>query len=401
MSALPLQGIRVLDLGQFIAAPFCTQWLAWLGAEVIVVESRRHMTSRGAPPFAKGEEGNPNGSGYFNLLYGSKKSCTINLAMSEGCALVARLASVADVMIDNFSSGVLNKLGLGYDSIRKIRPDIVMLSCTAFGNTGPMSAAKGFHSAVNLFSGLADVTGYTGGHGRIAGGCLPDPLGGVAAAFAILAALHHRRRTGRGQYIDLAMYEVLMSTLPASVIAYTMAQLEPIRNGNRDAHRVPHGVFRCKGLDEWVAISVEDDASWERLSTLIGGPLRAARYADLVGRRANEAVLEQRIQSWTRERTASEVTELLQGAGVAAGSVLRADQLLEDEQLVASGVIVENEHPVGGKCRQVGLPWRSDSIGAEYKRAPLLGEHTHDVLTELLGISPAEFQSLSERGVLT
>ena len=390
----------MVDLGQFIAVPFCTQWMAWLGAEVIVVESRRHITSRGAPPFADGRERDPNASGYFNLLYGRKKSCTIDLTSTEGCDIVQRLASVSDVMVDNFSTGVLEKLGLGYETIRKSRPDIVMLSCSAFGRSGPMSGAKGFHSAVNLYSGLADVTGYEGGHGRIAGGCLPDPLAGAAAAFAILAALHHRRHTGRGQYIDLAMYEVLMCAIPDAVIACTMQQREPVRRGNRDACCVPHGVFRCLGRDEWVAISVDSDDTWDRLSQVIGAPLDDARYADVQGRRENEDSLEALIGAWTRDRTAAEITDVLQAARVPAGPVLRADQLLEDPHLVQRGVIVQNDHPAGGRHRQIGLPWRTDTTGVDYRRAPLLGEHTQEVLTELLGISATEYQLLADRGVL-
>lgn len=403
MKPLPLRGIRVLDLGQFIAIPFCTQWLAWLGAEVIVVESRRHMTSRGAPPFAVGREHDVNASGYFNLLYGQKKSCSIDLTAVAGRNLVQRLAAVSDVMVDNFSTGVLEKFALNYEKIRLVRPDIVMLSCSAFGRTGPMKDAKGFHSAVNLFSGVADVTGYAGGHPRIAGGCLPDPFGGAAAMFAILAALHHRRQTGEGQYIDLAMYEVMMSAIPESVIAYTMAGAEPVRQGNRDRQKVPHGVYRCRGKDTWVAISVDDDAAWKRMCDCAEQSEWTAdrRFANATARRANEDALDEMIERWTRDRSPDEITMTLQLASVPAGPVLRADQLLDDVQLRERGTVVENDHPVGGRHLQIGLPWRMDSLEVKYGRAPLLGEHTREILTELLGMSDSEYASLEKQGVLS
>jgi crotonobetainyl-CoA:carnitine CoA-transferase CaiB-like acyl-CoA transferase len=402
MKPLPLRGIRVLDLGQFIAIPFCTQWLAWLGAEVIIVESRRHMTSRGAPPFAAGREQDPNASGYFNLLYGRKKSCSIDLTTLAGREIVHRLASVSDVMVDNFSTGVLEKLGLDYDKIRRVRPDIVMLSCSAFGRTGPMKDAKGFHSAVNLFSGVADVTGYRGGHPRITGGCLPDPFGGVAAVFAILAALHYRRQSGEGQYIDLAMYEVMMSAIPEAVIAYTMCGTEPVRRGNRHPDKVPHGVYRCRGQDAWIAISVDDDATWRRLCERAGHPEwpADARFADSPARRANEDALDETLEHWTRDHTPEQLTALLQEVGVPAGPVLRADQLLDDAQLRERGTVVDNDHPIGGRHQHIGLPWKMDAMSIEYGRAPLLGEHNREVLIGLLGMSDAEYASLADGGIL-
>lgn len=243
---LPLEGIRVLDLGQFIAIPFCTLWLAWLGAEIIVIESRRRMTSRTAPPFVADHAGEPNASGYFNLLYSSKKSCTVDMTTAAGRDIVRRLAGVCDVMVDNFSTGVLEKLGLGYAAVAAVNPSIVMLSSGAFGRTGPMRNARGLHSAVNLFSGVADVTGYVDGDPRILGGVLPDPLSGTYSNFALLAALHHRERTGQGQFIDVAMHEAMLTLIPEAVIDLTLNGVEPERVGNRDRVNAPHGIYRCR-----------------------------------------------------------------------------------------------------------------------------------------------------------
>ena len=399
----PLDGVRVLDLGQFIAMPFCALWLAWLGAEVIVVESRRRLTSRTAPPFAPGHEGDPDASGYFNQICSAKKSCTIDMTTPAGRDLVRRLAGKVDVMVDNFSTGVLEKLGLGYDVIGKINPSIVMVSCGAFGRTGPMKHARGLHSAVNLFSGVADVTGYADGGPRILGGVLPDPLSGTYGMFAILAALYHRGRTGEGQFIDLAMYEAMMTLIPEAVIEQTLNDADPARVANRDRHKAPHGIYRCRDDDTWIAISVESEADWAALCRTAGRPqwLSDTRFVDAASRVANVGALEQEIEAWTRGVGAAETVEKLQDAGVSAGPVLRCDQVIDDPQLQAHGSVISIEHPTVGVHRQLGLPWRMDTLGVEYRRAPLLGEHTREVLTELLGIDEANYLRLEAESVLT
>jgi crotonobetainyl-CoA:carnitine CoA-transferase CaiB-like acyl-CoA transferase len=400
---LPLEGVRVLDLGQFIAMPFCTLWLAWLGAEVIVIESRRHLVSRTGAPFASGHEGDPDASGYANLLYASKKSCTLDMTTAAGRDLVRRLAVKCDVMIDNFSTGVLEKLGLSYDVINGLNPAIIAISCGAFGRTGPMKDARGLHSAVNLFSGVADVTGYPDGAPRILGSVLPDPLSGTYAMFAVMAALYHRQRTGQGQFIDLAMYEAMLTLIPEAVIDLTLNGVDPTRSGNRDRVKAPHGIYRCREADTWVALSVKSSENWDALCRVAGRPewLADVRFGDDAARRANVGALDAAIESWTRQLDVGEVTDALQAAGVAAGPVLRPDQLLEDAQLQARGAVVTTEHPIAGERRQLGLPWRMDSLGVEYRRAPLLGEHTREILTKLLGISEAEYAQLDAEGVLS
>jgi crotonobetainyl-CoA:carnitine CoA-transferase CaiB-like acyl-CoA transferase len=393
----------VLDLGQFIAIPFCTLWLAWLGAEVIVIESRRRMTSRTAPPFAKGLEKQPNASGYFNQLYSSKKSCTVDMTTAEGRDIVRRLAGVCDVMVDNFSTGVLEKLGLGYEAIAALNPSIVMLSNGAFGRAGPMRNARGLHSAVNLFSGVADVTGYANGHPRILGGVLPDPLSGTYSGFAIMAAIYHRQKTGQGQFIDVAMHEAMLTLIPEAVIDLTMNDVEPERIGNRDRLNAPHGIFRCKDEDSWLAISVNDETAWAALCRTIGHPewLGDPRFSSLEARQQNVGALDLAIEHWSLRQNVHEATDLLQRAEVAAGPVLRIDELLDDEQLNARGGIVTIDHPVAGARRQMALPWHMDSLTVQYRRAPLLGEHTHEVLTGLLGFSETDYARLEAGGVLS
>jgi len=392
----------VLDVGLFIAIPFCTLWLAWLGAEVIVVESGRRMTSRSAPPFLPGMEGNPDASGYFNLLNAGKKSVQVDMTTPEGRKLVRELACKVDVLVDNFSTGVIEKLGLDYETLRHENPGLIAVSCGAFGRSGPMKMARGLHSAVNLYSGVADVTGYVGGAPRILGGVLPDPLAGTYAGFAVMAALAERRASGVGQYVDLAMYEAMMTLIPEAVIDLSVNGREPVRAGNRDAQHAPHGIFRCKGEGEWVAISVRDDAGWQRLCAAMNREdwTSDQRFANETARCANVEALEAAITAWTREQTAESVTDILQTHRVAAGPVIRADQLLTDPVLIRRGTLIETNHPLVGKRSQLGLPWRTDTGPFRYERAPLLGEHTREVLSALLGIDDAEFDRLEQCGAI-
>jgi crotonobetainyl-CoA:carnitine CoA-transferase CaiB-like acyl-CoA transferase len=400
---LPLAGIRVLDLGQFIAIPFCSLWLAWLGAEVIVIESRRRMTSRTAPPFAEGREKEPNASGYFNQLYSSKKSVTVDMTTVEGRDLVRRLAGVCDVMVDNFSTGVLEKLGLGYEQIAALNPSIIMLSNGAFGRAGAMRNSRGLHSAVNLFSGVAEVTGYADSHPRILGGCIPDPLSGTYSGFAIMAAIYHRQKTGQGQFIDVAMHEAMLSLIPEAVIDLTLNDVEPTRIGNRDRVNAPHGIYQGREDDTWLAISVNDETQWAAFCNATGHPEWRSdpRFATLEARQKNVGTLDLAIEAWAGNQNVSEATDLLQSARVPSGPVLRLDELFEHEQLLARDGVVIIDHPVVGPRRQMALPWRMDSLGIEYKSAPLLGEHTHEILTGLLGITEPDYARLEAGGVLS
>jgi crotonobetainyl-CoA:carnitine CoA-transferase CaiB-like acyl-CoA transferase len=397
-----LKDVKVLDLGQFIAMPFCTLWLAWMGAEVISIESKRRLTSRSAPPFAPGFKGDVNGSGYFNMLHNAKKSVRVDMTTAEGRDIVRRLAGKVDVIVDNFTTGVMEKLGLGYDAISKVNPSVIMVSNGAFGRTGPMRNSRGLHSAVNLFSGVADVTAYDDGAPRILGGVLPDPLSGTFSNFAILAALHHRKRTGQGQFVDVAMYEAMMTLIPEAVIDMTANSNEPKHIGNRDPQKAPHGIYRGHDEDTWLAISVADDTAWQSLCRAADRPEWASnpRFANAGDRQTHVAALDLAVEDWTRTQDVHEATKLLQAVGVAAAPVFRVDQLLDDEQLQARGTVVTIEHPVVGPKRQLGLPWQMDTFAVRYGSAPLFGEHTHEILTEQLGVSEAEYARLEADGVL-
>ncbi len=398
----PLAGLRVLDLGQVVAIPFATQWLARMGAEVLLVESSKHLTTRELPPYGDGGPRHYDDAGHFNLLNGAKRGLRIDLETERGRELVRRLVPLCDVLVDNFKSGVLERMGLGAEAVRALQPSIVQLSLGAFGRTGPMRHQLGLHSAVNLFSGVADVTGYAGGAPRLLGGLLPDAIAGAHVAWALLAALRHRDRTGEGQYIDGAMYEALLPLIAAPIADHSMNGREPRRRGNRDELRVPHGVYPCLGEDEWVALSVADEAEWRALCDALGLAewARDAGLATAAGRRAHEDAIDDAIAAWTAERSPLAAAEELQRAGVTAAPVLRSAEALSDPQLIHRGFVVETEHPVSGRRRHYSVPW-CGAGSPDLAPALLLGQHTREVLGGLLGLDARALEELEAAGILS
>lgn len=406
VGTLPLAGVRVLDLGQVVAIPFATQWLARMGADVLLVESTKHLTTRELPPYGDGGPRHHDNAGHFNLLNGAKRSIRLDLETEQGRDLVRRLIPLCDVLVDNFKSGVLERMGLGPEIARALHPPIVQLSLGAFGRTGPMRYQPGLHSAVNLFSGVADVTGYEGGAPRLLGGWLPDAIAGAHVAWVLLAALRHRDATGEGQYIDGAMYETLLPLVAGPIADHAMNGRPPTRRGNRDAAHVPHGIYPSLGEDEWVALSVAGDTEWRALCDVIGaeGWGENPALATAAGRRGREETIDGAIASWTRERTPLAAAEELQRFRVAAAPVLRSAEALADPQLVHRGFVVETEHPASGRRRHYGVPWRDATSGAgtpNLAPAPVLGQHTREVLGDLLGLEARTLDELERRGIFT
>ncbi|MBI2166070.1 MAG: CoA transferase [Chloroflexi bacterium] len=398
----PLEGIRVVDFGGFVAVPLSGQWLAFLGAEVLLIESRVSLPSRGFAPFA----GEPyyNASGAFNNLNRNKRSCTINLRTEEGRGLVKSLVAVADVVQENFSPGTMEKLGLDYHTLRRIKPDIIMLSLSACGSTGPWRHHSALHSGVMGLSGVTAVTGYEGGHPRMLGAMLPDPISAMYSLFAILQALYHRQRTGQGQHIELAMTEALQTLLPDAIAQYTMLGREPERMGNRHPWKCPHNIYRTQGQDSWIAIAVSTDEEWQALCRVLDRPELAhdPRFANMETRRANVEALDAVITQWTRGRESQEeATRLLQAAGVPAGPANTVKDVVTDEHLTARGFVVEDDHPQAGRRTMVGVPWRFKGLPQPaYRHAPLLGQDNDYVLLDILGLSRQEVQRLTEAQVL-
>lgn len=402
MSTLPLKGIRIADFGQIIAVPYTAQMLAWLGAEVVLIETEQRLTTRIWPPFAEAEPG-VNRSGGFNLVNTSKMSCTLNLRDPEGVDLAKQIIAVSDVVMENYSSGTMDRMGLGYDDVRPLRPDVVYLSLGAFGRTGPMKDLVGFHSVINLFSGLASVTGHKGSHPRIMGGLFPDAFSGCYCILAMLEALYHRANTGEGQHIEVAMTEVLATLLPEAVMEYTLDGTEPERVGNRHQYKVPHNVFRCQGQEKWVAISVESDAQFQALAQVAGIPGWADdhRFANAEARLKHQDELEPLIQEWTMGLQVEDVVQILQLSGVPAGPVLDSAQVLADPHMVQRGYVQSPDHPIVGPRPMGAFSWTVDGGQPAIPRsAPLFGEHNKKVIQELLQVPGEEFERLMQSGVI-
>ena len=399
----PLAGVRVLDFGQLIAVPFATQVLGWLGAEIILVENARHLTNRAIPPFAHGAPG-VNRAGGFNLLNGNKRSVTLDLSKPEGLALARELLAISDIVVENFSAGTADKLGVGYEAARALRPDVVYLSVAAFGRSGPLRDFTGFHSVVNLFSGLAAATGYPGGHPRILGGFFPDFLSGSYCVLALLEALHHRANTGEGQQVEVSMTEALTTLIPEAVAEYSLSGREAERVGNRDKGKAPHNVYRCRGDQQWVAISVTGEGQWRALCEAVGHPEWTAspRFSVEATRWENQEALDEMIGAWTKGLERDEAAAALQRAGVPSASVLSSKELLYDPHLVERGFVASVEHPEVGP-RLMGITgWMIDGARTiELAPAPLLGEHNRYVVAELLDRTAQELERLRRDGVLS
>ena len=400
----PLAGVRVADFTWVWAGPFCTLQLAHLGAEVIRVESAsRTCVTRQLPPFREFQPG-PNRSGYFNQYNLGKQSITLDLKRPEGLEVAKRLCAASDVVVENFAAGVMERMGLGYDVLRTLRPDVVMIALSGYGATGPDHDKVSYGPAQVPLSGFSSVTGYRGHPPMHVGVSYGDPTGGLHGAVAVLAALLHRARTGPGQYIDLSQWETTMAVLPEAIMDYTMNGVTPPRDGNRDPHLAPHGVFRAAGDDRWVAIAVEDDAGWGRLAHAIGQPALAGdpRFATLVARKQHEDELEALVTSWTMERDPEAAAELLQAAGIAAAPAARNCDLAEDAHLAARGFHVAPEHPEVGPMMHLGVPWRmSESDSGVRGAAPCLGEHTERVLRDVCGYADDEITRMREAGILS
>jgi len=393
----PLAGIRVADFTWVWAGPFCTLQLAHLGADVIRVETATRLcVTRLLPPFADFKAG-PNRSGYFNQYNQGKRSITLDMKRPGALEVAKRLCGASDVVAENFAAGVMDRMGLGYEVLRGLRPDVIMIALSGYGATGPDHDKVSYGPAQVPLSGMSSVTGYRGFPPMHVGVSYGDPTGGLHGAVAVLAALLHRARTGIGQYIDLSQWETSMAVLPEAILDWTMNGRQPPRDGNRDPHMAPHGVFRTNGEDRWVAIAIEDDAAWTRFSTVIERPDLAAdpRFTTVVGRKEHEDELEALVGEWTATRTAEDATVALQAAGIAAFTAATNRDLAEDPHLDARGAFAELAHPEVGPRKHVGTPWRFREADVRARRpAPCLGADTDDVLREVGDYSDGEIAAL-------
>jgi benzylsuccinate CoA-transferase BbsF subunit len=414
MAKLPLEGVRIADFTWVWAGPYCTLQLAHLGADVVRIESRtRPCITRVLPPWPDGKGGGLNRSGYFNQYNQGKRSLSLNFKEPAACEIARKLIAKSDAVVNNFAHGVMDRMGFGYDAVRKIRPDIIMMSLSGYGDTGPYGDYVAYGPAQVPLSGLSALTGYRGWPPMHSGFSYADPNAGVHGAFALIAALFHRAKTGEGQYIDMSQWECAMALLPEGILEYTFNGREPERIGNRDPMMAPHGIFKCldrperihgNTIDQWVAIVCADDIDFDRLARAIGAPGLAAdpKFVTLELRKQNEDELEAIITAWTSTRRADEVANVLQQAGVPAAVVADNRYLAdEDPHIKARDYFVELAHPEVGVKQHCGMPWKLSRTPTPVRApAPTIGQHTDEILTSLLGYSTDQVAQLRAQGAL-
>ena len=399
----PLAGLRVADFTWVWAGPFCSLQLAHLGAEVIRVESAsRTCVTRLLPPWPDAQPG-VNRSGYFNQYNQGKRSLSLNLKDEQAMDVARDLIRASDVVVENFAAGVFERMGLGYETCRALRPDVIMISLSGYGATGPESEYVSYGPAQVPLSGFSSVTGYRGWRPMHIGVSYGDPTAGLQGATAVLAALIHRRRTGFGQYIDLSQWESTMALLPEAILAQTMAGSAPERDGNRDTAWAPHGNYRCAGEDRWVSIVTASESEWRALAGVVDPSLaNDARFASATARKQNEDALDAAITTWCSSRTPAEVRDTLQAAGVAAFPVMTAKDLHDDPHLGSRDYFVELPHPEVGTRRHMGIPFRLHGTPVEvWRAAPCLGEDSEYVLRDVLGYDAERIAALRAAGALS
>ena len=415
MARAPLEGVRILDFTWAWAGPQATLLLGMLGAEVVKVESRRRldhtrMRSLMAGPTLAG----PDHSVVFGDLNLNKLSVTINLAQPQAAEVVKRIVQACDVVMENMRPGVMERLGIGYEALRQVKPDIIMLSSSAVGNTGPERSYVGYAPTFAALGGLAHITGHPDGPPMPLSGAV-DLRVGTTSAFAILAALCYRQRTGKGQYIDLSSTEAISTLIGEKLLEYSITGRPPTREGNRDPIMAPHNCYVCQsesqadapqrdpsGPPGRVSIAVSDDAEWRALCQVVDDDrLKDDRFADAPGRWRDQHEIDAIISEWTAGRSPDEAAEALQKAGVAAMPVLDGRALAHDAQVRDRGLLQKVSHPVIGERLVVGPPWKFSRAPVGIRRpSPLLGQHNQYVLQDLAGMSTEEIDRLTEEGVI-
>lgn len=400
----PLAGIRVADFSWVWAGPFCAMQLAHLGAEVIRLESEaRPDAARRLPIMPVGMEPGLNRCGYFNQWNQGKKSVALNLGVPAAVDIARRIIARCDVVVENYATGVMERLGLGYERLQELKPDIILASISGYGHTGPRKSYMGYGPAIVPLCGLASLTGYPGGPPAEVGISYGDPTGGITAAAAITAALVARRRTGRGVHIDTSLWEATGAVIAEGWLEFAMHGAALPRMGNRDPRMSPHNCFRAAGEDEWVTIACASDAEWRALCAAMERPelARDPRFVTVEGRKANEDALEAEIGAWTKERDRWAITATLQAAAVAAFPSMSSRDLVADPQLNERGFFTRLEHAEVGVRTHAGIPWRlAESPNGVHLPAPLLGQHTEEVMRDLLGMSAEEISRLRAAKVL-
>jgi crotonobetainyl-CoA:carnitine CoA-transferase CaiB-like acyl-CoA transferase len=407
----PLMGLRVLDFTTAWAGPMTGRILAFLGAEVVKVESatrpdtwRMHNAVFQAKRFPGGEAGKRpyNRSALFNSQNHNKLGLSLDIKHPKGLAAMHRLAATADVVIANFTAGTLNRMGVGYDALKKIKPDIIVLEMPGFGNSGPLSKAAANGATMEMAAGMCAMIGYAGGAPTTTGQVYPDPMGGYNGAAAVMTALTHRQKTGEGQYIELSQVEASMQFIGEELLYAIAAKEDPELHGNRVRWAAPHDAFSAKGADEWVTIAVGTDDEWRKLCGIMGRPELASdpRFAAFDARWQNQDLLREPITAWTQQHDKAAIANRLQAAGIRSAPVNTPKDVTESPYLAARKAFVTLSHPDSGTHGYMTLPFRLGlTPGGQHRASPCLGADTRKVLLELAGLTAQEFAELEAEGV--
>jgi crotonobetainyl-CoA:carnitine CoA-transferase CaiB-like acyl-CoA transferase len=388
MRNLSLQGVRVVDFSWVMAGPMATKMLGAMGAEIIKIESSER------PEFSQRD-------GMFSVINRNKRSCTLNFTSTEGQELLRKLVAESDIVVENFSGGVLKKFGLSYDDLRQVKPDLIFVSASGLGRTGPQRDALAYGSLLQGYSGRVSMIGQIN-PALEAMGILPawtDPITALWEVLAILAAWRHRAQTGEGTYIDLSMLESTVALLPGALLAAALEQPSAANGSGGEAGAAPSGCFRCAGNDEWLAVSVRTDSEWRALCTAMRRPdlLEIKEFADSSRRVEAKAVLDEHVAAWLRGRSSTETEHLLHEHGIPAARSRDIGELIADQHLKERDVF----RHVGDELEMSPLPWLANG-GWRGRSWPTrtIGADNAYVFGELLGLSPGRQRELADAGVI-
>ena len=397
------EGVKVLDFCWVAIGPMTTRYLSDFGATVVRVESaNRPDVLRQATPYGGGKPG-LNRSAYYANYNSGKLSLTLNMADSRGRELAKRLSAWADVVAENYTPGVMERWGLGYEDMKLVNPDVIMFSASMQGRGGPYSSHPGFGPVLTALSGHTHMTGWPDRAPTSPYGAYTDFLLPQLAIAAISAALDYRQRTGEGQHLDMSQLEGSLGFTATALLDFAANGRTQTRAGNSDPTLAPHSAYPCKGDDRWCAITCRSDDEWRALCGVLERPELAedVRFTTAEVRKGNEEALDEEVSQSTRELDAFELMHRCQRAGVPAGVVQSCEELFLDPQLKERGHYVFQEHPEIGRHAYDGNAFVLPESPPEYRPAPLLGEHTEQVCREILGLSEEEVGVLRDEGVLT
>ncbi|MCL4553248.1 MAG: CoA transferase [Candidatus Marsarchaeota archaeon] len=407
----PLAGVRIANASQVWAGPHGMQQFADMGAEVIRIESvqvARGVPAPDAPVAMNFADKNPgldpwNRSLYFNDGQVGMLGVTMDLSRPEGRELLRKLVLISDFFIENFAHGVMDKLGAGYEVMKSWKPDIIYVSAPGYGNTGPDRNYVAYGTNQLHMTGLANITGYADGGPMQTGINYGDPTAGIQIAGVVLAAMLHRKRTGKGLYIDVSQREAGIMGVGEYMIDYQMNGRTGERIGNRNAYMAPHGCYPSKGDDMWLTIAVGSDEEWKAFCKAIGSPewTKDAKFGNAISRWKNQDEMDAHISAWTKQLDHNEAMHILQRAGVAAGAVLENFELFDNPQNISREFYQTVDHPSVGPRRHPMIGWRmSKTPGWIRRAAPTLGQDNEYVYKELLGISQEEYEELERKDII-